>query len=391
MNRQRIITIGIIVAVYIVSVVLSYFIFSNFFVSKQSTSISVPSSVKGGEGQTVFNAAEPKTEGCPLNGAMYSKTQKDWWSLHRPLGVMIENHQDARPQSGLSFADVVYEAVAEGGITRFLAIYYCQDAGIVGPVRSARTYFLDFISEYGNYPLYAHVGGANAPGPADALSQIDDYGWGGYNDMNQFSIGFPTFWRDYNRLGHTAATEHTMYSMTQKLWDLAKTSKGLTNVDKKNISWDENFVPYGFKDDAQLSERPASQTIHLEFWKSMPDYFDDWKYDSVSNTYKRFNGTVPHIDRDTNKQIAAKTIVVLSMTELNANDGYENNIHLLYKDKGTGKATIFMDGKQINATWNKDKRTSRTLLFDQNGNTIKLDRGLIWFSVLPTDGTLQVK
>lgn len=390
MNKQKVIAIGIIAVVYIVSAGLSYFLFSKFVTPKQTVNTSA-TLAKGAEGQTVFNSTEPKTEECPLNGAMYSKTQKNWWIGHRPLGVMIENHQDARPQSGLSFADVVYEVVAEGGITRFLPVFYCQDAGIVGPVRSARTYFLDFISEYGNFPLYAHVGGANAPGPADALSQIDDYGWGGYNDMNQFSIGFPTFWRDYDRLGHTAATEHTMYSMTQKLWDFAKTSRDLTNVDKKNISWDENFVPYSFKDDVQLSDRPQTQTIHIEFWKSMPDYFDDWKYDRVSNTYKRFNGTTPHIDRDVNKQIAAKTLIVLSMAELNADDGYENNVHLLYQDKGTGKATVFMDGKKINATWRKDKRTSRTLLFDENGNTIKLDRGLIWFSIVPTDGTVTVK
>ena len=166
---------------------------------------------------------------------------------------MIENHVDARPQSGLSGADVVYEAVAEGGITRFLAMFYCQDAGKVGPVRSARTYFIDFASEYGDFPLYAHVGGANQPGPADALSQLSDYGWTGYNDMNQFSIGFPTFWRDYDRLGHVAATEHTMYSTVQKLWDYGATNRDLTNVDKDGKSWDKTFVPYQFRDDAPAS------------------------------------------------------------------------------------------------------------------------------------------
>ena len=63
---------------------------------------------------------------------------------------MIENSVDARPQSGLSSADVIYEAVAEGGITRFLTVYYCQDPVEVGPVRSARTYYVDFASEYGD-------------------------------------------------------------------------------------------------------------------------------------------------------------------------------------------------------------------------------------------------
>lgn len=392
MTKQKAITILGAIAIYIVSAGLSYFLFSK--IAPSTKTVSSPSAItKGTEGQTVFDVTAPKTEECPLNGVLYSKQQKDWWSKHRPLGVMIENHQEARPQSGFSFADVVYEAVAEGGITRFLTVYYCQDAGIVGPIRSARTYFLDFISEYGNYPLYAHVGGANQPGPADALSQIDDYGWGGYNDMNQFSIGFPTFWRDYNRQGHTVATEHTMYSTTQKLWDLANNSRGLTNVDKKGISWDENFTPYSFKDEASLSDRGSAQTIHLEFWKNMPDYFVDWKYDKTSNTYKRFSATTnsPYIDKDTGKQIAAKNLAVLYMEELNANDGYVANDHLLYQDKGTGKALVFIDGKKINATWKKASRTSRTILTDQNGNQIKFDRGLIWFSIMPTEGTVLVK
>ena len=121
-----------------------------------------------------------------------------------------------------------------------MAIYYCQDPVEVGPVRSARTYFIDFVSEYGDYPLYAHVGGANQPGPADALGQLDTYGWTDYNDLNQFSIGFPTFWRDYDRLPKVA-TEHTMYSSVDKLLDYAATNRELTNVDKHGVSWDKEI------------------------------------------------------------------------------------------------------------------------------------------------------
>lgn len=304
---------------------------------------------------------------------------------------MIENHQDARPQSGISSADVVYEAVAEGGITRFLTIFYCQSAEEVGPIRSARTYFLDFVSEYGASPLYAHVGGANTSGPADALSQIETYGWAGVNDMNQFSIGFPTFWRDSTRQGHPVATEHTMYSTTEKLLQYAATSRNLKITDANDIPWTKGFVPYDFKDDVSASQRPTKQAIYLEFWEGYSDYFVDWTYDPIANIYKRNVGGVPHIDRNTNKQLTAKNIVVLTMIESHANDGYTDNEHLLYKTKGTGKANIFMDGKQIIGTWRKDSRTSRTLLFDSTGAPIKFDRGTIWFEILPTDGILTVK
>jgi len=387
-TKQNLITLLIAFAFFFVGAGISYFAFSNFVPSKKIS--TVPSQLAGGAGQLAFDESKPKTEACPLNGVLYSKDQKSWWEKHRPLGIMIENHENARPQSGLSFADAVYEVVAEGGITRFLSVFYCKDAGYVGPVRSARTYFLDFISEYGDFPLYAHVGGANQLGPADALSQIDDYGWGAYNDMNQFSIGFPTFWRDYNRLGHATDTEHTMYSTTQKLWDFAKTRK-LTNVDKEGNSWDTNFVPYSFKDDAPVADRPLVEKLHLEPWSSMPFYFVDWVYDKASNVYKRVNGGKPHIDLDTGKQVTAKNVVVLYMTERNAFDGYENNVHLLYGTKGSGKALIFRDGKKVEGTWQKLKRTARTLIFDSNGEPIKFDRGQIWFSVLPTNGVVTEK
>lgn len=389
MGNRKSLSILLAVIVYLVGTGVSYLF---FFAQAKTTSVVVPSAVqKSADGQTVFDPKLPKTQACPLNGEKFSKQQETWWKKHRPLGVMIENHEDSKPQSGLSKADVIYEAVAEGGITRFLAMYYCQDAGIIGPVRSARTYFIDFVSEYGEFPLYAHVGGANQPGPADALGQISQYGWDGYNDLNQFSIGFPVFWRDYTRLGHPAATEHTMYSSVNKLWEYAAEERKLTNVNEDKDSWDENFTPYEFKDDVSSSQRPVNQTVEVQFWEGYSKYFVTWKYDKTTNSYKRFVGGVPQSDKNNNQQLTAKTIVVLSMVELNANDGYENNLHLLYKNEGSGKATVFMDGKKITGTWEKDDRKSRTIIKDATGSKIKFNKGQLWFQILPTDGVLTVK
>lgn len=385
MDKKIIKLIVIFCVTYLLTTAATYLFFSR--ATAQQVVSERPTTKNGGN--TAFDDTLPKTEECPINGIKYSKKQKEWWEKHRPLTVMIENHEDSRPQSGLLSADVIYEAVAEGGITRFLAVYYCQDANPIGPVRSARTYFIDFASEYGESPLYAHVGGANAPGPADALSQLTDYEWTGYNDLNQFSIGFPTFWRDYDRLGHTTDTEHTMYSTTSKLWDFAKKSRGLSNIDKKGDLWDEKFVKYSFRDGESSSA--VSQTIHLEFWKSYKNYFVDWTYDPKTDSYKRNNGAVTHIDNNTKKQLTTRNIVVLFMQESNAFDGYENNAHLLYKTKGTGKARLFMNGKDIQATWRKDSRTARTLLFESNGTPIQFSRGTIWFEILPTTGVIELK
>jgi len=351
----------------------------------------VPQPVKTASGKLLFDPELPKTESCPINGAMYSKQQKAWWEKHGPLGVMIENHVEARPQSGLSFADTVYEAIAEGGITRFLAVYYCQDAEFVGPVRSARTYFLDFMSEYGPFPLYAHVGGANTPGPANALGQIEDYGWGNYNDLNQFSIGFPVFVRDYDRLGRTVATEHTVYSSTTKLWDYAKAKRKLTQVDTEGTKWNEDFISYEFKDDAASGARPASQMITYNFWEGYNDFQVDWTYDPTTNSYLRSNGGKPHTDLVTKKQIASKNVVVLLMNESRANDGYEGNLHMIYGTKGTGDALIFQDGKKIEGTWSKKSRTDRLLIKDARGKDVEFNKGQIWFSVVAPDTEILVK
>jgi hypothetical protein len=169
-------------------------------------------------------------------------------------------------------------------------------------------------------------------------------------------------------------------------------TRGLTNVDKDGTSWDTNFVPWKFGEDAVASARPAAQSIHLEFWSGDPDYYVNWTYDPKTNLYARADGNKkPYIDRDTNKQIMAKDVVILEMVEDNANDGYDNNVHLLFDDIGSGKAVIFKDGKRTNGTWSKASRTARTIIKDTSGKEVEFNRGLIWMTILPTDGVLTVK
>ncbi|MEK7517176.1 MAG: DUF3048 C-terminal domain-containing protein, partial [Patescibacteria group bacterium] len=95
-------------------------------------------------------------------------------------------------------------------------------------------------------------------------------------------------------------------------------------------------------------------------------------------------------DRNNKEQLTAKTVIVLTMTETHAFDGYQDNIHLLYKNKGVGKVRIFMDGKEILGTWKKDTRTSRTLIFNSSGEEVKFNRGTLWFEILPTTGVVNV-
>jgi hypothetical protein len=373
--QKSLITTILSIILFIASAGGSYSVFSGGkspIVNNNQTSYIPSASDDQGE-----DPKEPKTESCPLNGSMHTKKAKELWDARRPLAVMVENHTEARPQSGLSSADIVYEAVAEGGITRFMGVFLCNIKDIqVGPVRSARTYFLDWVSEYDG--LYAHVGGANTPGPANALGQIIKYD---IKDLNQFSIGFPTFWRDYQRLGHSVATEHTMYSTTNKLWDVGK-KRNWEAKDDSGVRWDDSFKQWKFKDDAKLIEATAGK-INVEFWPGYTDFAVAWTYDAQCNCYKRDNGGQPHNDFNNKKQLTAKNIVVQFERESHANDGYEGNAHLLYGTIGQGKALIFQDGKAIEGKWSKTSRTARSKYVDEKGNEIQFNRGLIWIQTIP--------
>ncbi len=341
--------------------------------------------------------AEPLTEVCPINGAMMTKTQKDAWVTRRPMGIMIENHTEARPQSGLSSADVVYEAVAEGGITRFLAIFYCQDAPFVGPVRSARVPFITLLRGYGNYPLYAHVGGANCDAEtgsgcangakADALGLIQKMKWGLYNDMNQFAVPFPYYWRDYERLPNVA-TEHTVYSSTAKLWSYAKAKRDLTNVDSDGVSWDTTFTSWKFADDAALADRGTVNTIKFGFWSNLADDFTViWHYDKATNSYLRDDGGKPHVDKNTGKQLRAKNVVIVFSKESQANDNYPGG-HTLYQLTGSGDSIVFQNGKAIKGTWEKADPEARMKWYDENGKEISIVRGQVFVEVQPIGNTI---
>ncbi len=352
---------------------LSYSLFSKTRILAPGTKETAQLTLPSPSNEVDEDSSEPKTEECPLNGSMHTKKAKESWEKRRPLAVMIENHTEARPQSGLSSADIIYEAIAEGGITRFMALYYCNLKDVqVGPVRSARTYYLDW-NEYD--ALYAHVGGANTPGPADALGQIIKYG---VKDLNQFSIGFPVFWRDYQRLGHPVATEHTMYSTTKKLWEVGA-KRGWTATDSAGIRWDDDFIPWKFK-----ADQGGGSTIKVtvNFWESQSNYRVEWNYDPTSNTYKRKNGE-DHLDLNNKQQLAAKNIVVQFQRESNANDGYPGNVHLLYGTTGFGKALLFIDGNAIEGRWIKKSRTSRTKFVDTKDKEIEFNKGQIWIQTVP--------
>lgn len=381
-------------ALYIASTAISFGVFSFVGTTSETPLTADGTSSETDDDQTSLgqllqiSPQEPKNQACPLNGQLYTTTEKNAWEQKRPLAVMIENTPDARPQSGLTSADVVFEAVAEYGITRFMGLYYCdvQVADTtLAPIRSARTYFVDWASGF-NLPMYVHVGGANTPGPADALGQISDYGWNGQNDINQFSVGYPTFVRDYNRIaGREIDTEHTMVTSTEKLWAVA-TKRGWTNMSPKRTigrtstggtDWKAGYQGWSFVD-GQANQGTVG-SISYAFMGGSDTYAVQWTYDGATNSYKRNLAGEAHTDLNNNKQVAAKNVIVLLTTEKGPIDELK---HMLYTTTGTGEALVFNNGQVTQATWSKKDRTAELQFSDSKGKPLPLVRGQVWISVL---------
>jgi len=346
------------------------------------------------------NLNAPKVAECPLNGQMYTKEEQKIWESRRPVAAMIENNVDARPESGLSKADVVYEAVAEGGITRFMSVFYCgaaaQDVKLA-PIRSARIYFVNMAAGYGENPVFLHQGGANdfcpsCPGGVKPRSEIDPtvnayalldkLGWrnGSHgNDMDGgFNIGFPIVVRDQYRLSSTpAAWEHSVVADIDEVYKEA-VKRGFGSMTK--------ITKWLFQD-GKANATPKAGDIKFVFWNGKPDYDVEWKYDSATNSYMRFNGGKAHVDWEFDKpQLSAKNVVIMFSQ---GKGPVDTELHMFYQVIGTGKALIFQNGDVIEGTWKKASALDREVFYDTTGSEVKLVRGSTWVEIVPAANSIS--
>ncbi|HSV94608.1 MAG TPA: DUF3048 domain-containing protein [Spirochaetia bacterium] len=347
-------------------------------------------------------ANEPKTEACPINGKLYSKSEKALWETRRPILAMIENDVSVRPQSGLSLADVVYEAVAEGGITRFMGVFYCgaqADTARVAPVRSARIYFVNIAAEY-NTPIYMHVGGANcgrdegtgqcvSHPKSFAIEELAKLGWrkpGGNDFDTTGDTGMPVLFRDANRRGNDTPdiTEHTMVGSLPAAWKQAE-KRGYTSKMPNDMPWLSGFKTWKTDPDITVTGTPAT-SIKFDFWSNYKDFAVEWKYDTASKTYLRFTAGVAHMDFDTKQQLSAANVVVQFAKETQLGDYGK---HLYYDIIGSGTGYIFQNGVVTEVTWKKPKQLERTIFTDKAGKEIVFTPGNIWVELLPTGNKVE--
>jgi hypothetical protein len=267
------------------------------------------------------------------------------------LGIVIDNHWSSRPQSGLNDAGVIYEVPVEGGITRFLAIFAKEKSvKAVGPIRSARPYFLDWLAEYDD-PLFLHCGGSE-----EALRLLKVYN---VFDVNEFYFS-EYFWRDKQKIA-----PHNLYTNSE--------------------DWQKIFVKYGDKHSGKnwegwlfSEDKINGEAVKEINVKYTTDFKSGWKFDEVMGNYQRiFNDEVAKDSVDTS--IVVDNIVIQYMGVKVLDEVGRLKIY----DIGTGDVLILRDGQMVHGSWEKKSMSERTRFYNEVGEEIPLKPGRTWVMIVP--------
>jgi hypothetical protein len=281
-------------------------------------------------------------------------------AAQRTIAVMIDDHPEARPQSGFNAAAVVWHAPAEGGVPRYMLIFQDTLPTSVGPVRSARQYFVEWAAEW--RAMYVHSGGSpqalatlRAKGRGQWVYNADEFRWGG-----------TYLWRIRKRFA-----PHNVYSDGENLRKLA----GRLGAD------DESMAPaWSFRPDAPLAQRPLGGGISTAYgWNRIR-----YAYDRASNTYVRsVTGASPQIDAADGKRIAPKNVVIMLVRFGRLNDGHPEKARQEAANVGKGTAWIATNGRTVKGTWRKASITEPTLFFGPDGKPVSLTIGQTFIQVVP--------
>ncbi|MFA6547329.1 MAG: DUF3048 domain-containing protein [Candidatus Magasanikbacteria bacterium] len=334
-NNKKFFNIFLVVFVVIVLLAVSYFIWQSFDHKISWKKFVTP--------PVVFYSS--------LDGLPVSSTQKVSSTV---VGIMIDNHPYARPQSGLLSAKIVYEALVEGGITRYFAIFDSeQNVEKVGPVRSARSYFIDWLQEYGG--LYMHCGGS--PEALDRLRKESIF------DLNEMFRG-AYFWRDDNKFA-----PHNLFTNSEN-WNKAL----LAFPEDKNIF--NNTWQFG---ELSSSSLEMVKNISIEY---SSDYAVGWQYDENLKNYGRYiNGAV---EQENQINLTADSVVIQYVKSRVIDDYGRREI----TTDGQGDLRLLRDGVMARGIWKKEN--GRTRFYDNAGQELNLKAGKIWVQVVPLDTEIKI-
>jgi hypothetical protein len=289
---------------------------------------------------------------CPLTGLEMADPTL---AMRRPLDIKIDNYPGSRPPSGIHRADVVFEHFAEGAITRFSAVFLCQDAEEVGPVRSARLIDVQHVVNMFDAVL-VHYGAAN-----QILPMIRE---AGFPDMDGY-FGASGF---YNAPGRVSP--FNKYCGTLALWSAVEEKGWQRPAERPGFIFSENI-----DSDVQVSRITVLYA---------PQTRTRWDYDGERGLYLRYAQDQPHIEESTGEQLTATNVVVVQAThtETNIDEGYgafSIRIGLL----GGGAAMVFRDGVVVEGSWIREGEADMMRFLDEADNPIPFKPGNVWIQVVP--------
>ncbi len=287
-------------------------------------------------------------------------------SKSRPIAVMINNNHAAWPHAGLQDAYITYEILAEGGITRLMALFKDQNTAKIGSVRSSRPYYLDYALE--NDAIYVHYGWSD-----QAKADISSLGVDNINGLTASSV----FWRDTSL---NKASEHTAFTSIEKIKAYAK-EKGYDRDTNKDL-----LLNYSV-DEVDLSKKEDAIKADSVFMKYSYYTNSSYEYDSENKVYKRSMSGTAHVDAVTGKQYTYKNIIITPI----ASHAYDSYGRLSLDDVGSGEGYYITDGYAIPIKWSKESRSSQTLYTDKDGKEIKVNDGNTFIQITPPSEELKIE
>ncbi|MCX8129310.1 MAG: DUF3048 domain-containing protein [Clostridia bacterium] len=283
----------------------------------------------------------------------------------RPMAVMIDNEGNRPlPQGGLYKAQVIYEIIVEGGVTRLMPVFWNTEPEMIGPVRSSRHYFIDYAMEHD--AIYVHFGYS-----PQALSDLKKFK---INNVNGVANGGEVFWD----LTKDRYNWQDSYTSPQKVSAYTKRVKYRTTTDKKSV------FSFNTEDTALVDGQKAEKILV----KYSNDYKCSYVYDTATSMYMRFRKDKPHTDRITKDQLSAKNIIIQYVGNNRIKGDTKDRQEL--GNVGKGKGLFITNGKVIEITWSKASRTAPTKYNDTNGNAIRLNPGQTWIQIVPKSNPASI-
>ena len=291
-------------------------------------------------------------------------------SKSRPYAVMINNHHDAWPQCGLQDAYLVYELIAEGGITRMMALYKDQDTAKIGSIRSARDYYIDYAEE--NDAIFVHWGGS-----PQAYSRISTRG---INDIDGIALEGTVFFRDKTL---KRDYEHTGFTSMANVKAYAE-KKGFTRDTNKDL-----LLNYSV-DEIDLSNMEgieAANSINIVY---STYHTTSYEYDAENKVYKRSMSGKANVDLITGEQYTAKNIITYKVTNGTISNDEKGRQEL--ENVGTGTGYFITDGYAAEITWEKDSRSEQTVYkYKSTGEEIVVNDGNTFIQIQPSNQKLTIE